>query len=75
MSLQNFPTNKEDVMADDKSKVGGADRGRVALDQPYEVEDFRQKHRHLSLEDAERIIRQSGGNRAKADAAAAQLRR
>ena len=62
-------------MADDKSKVGGADRGRVALDQPYEVEDFHQKHKHLSHEEAERIIRETGGNRAKADAAAQQVRR
>jgi len=62
-------------MADDKSKVGGADRHRVALDQPYEVEDFHQKHKHLSHEDAKRIIRETGGNRARADAAAEQLRR
>ena len=61
-------------MADDKSKVGGSDRGRVALDQPYEVEDFHQKHKHLSHEDAKRIIRETGGNRARADAAAEQLR-
>ena len=43
-------------MADDKTKTGGADRPRVALDQPYEVEDFHQKHTHLSHEDAKRIL-------------------
>lgn len=62
-------------MADDKSKVGGADRRRVALDQPYEVEDFHKKHKHLSHDEAKRIIRETGGNREKADAAAQQLRR
>ena len=61
-------------MADDKTNVGGADRRRVALDQPYEVEDFHQKHKHLSHDDAKRIIRETGGDRAKADAAAKQLR-
>jgi hypothetical protein len=60
-------------MADDKANVGGADRRRVALDQPYEVEDY-QKHKHLSHDDAKRIIRETGGDRAKADAAAQQLR-
>jgi hypothetical protein len=59
-------------MADDKTKTGSADRRRVAIDQPYEVEDFHQKHKHLSHEDAKRIIRETGGNRAKADAAAKQ---
>ena len=62
-------------MADDKTKTGGADRRRVALDQPYEVEDFHQRHARLSHADAERIIRETGGNRARADAAAEQLRR
>ena len=62
-------------MADDKSQTGGADRRRVALDQPYEVEDFHQKHKHLSHDDAKRIIRETGGNRAKADAAAEQVQR
>jgi hypothetical protein len=61
-------------MADDKTKTGGADRRRVALDQPYEVEGFHQKHVHLSHEDAKRIIRETGGDRARADAAAEQLR-
>jgi hypothetical protein len=61
-------------MADDKTKTGGADRRRVALNQPYEVEDFHQRHKHLSHEDAKRIIRETGGDRARADAAAEQLR-
>ena len=62
-------------MTDDKTKTGGPDRRRVALDQPYEVEDFHQRHKHLSHDDAVRIIRETGGDRARADAAAEQLRR
>ena len=62
-------------MSDDKTKIGRTDPRRVALDQPYEVEDFHQKHKHLSHEDAKRIIRETGGKRAWADAAARQFRR
>ena len=61
-------------MSDDKSKVGGADRRRVAHDQPYEVEDFHQKHKHLSHEDAVRIIKETKGDRQKADEIAEQRR-
>jgi hypothetical protein len=61
-------------MTDDKTKVGGSDRRRVALDQPYEVEDFHQKHRHLTHEQALQIIREAGGDRKKADALAKQTR-
>ena len=43
-------------MADDKTKVGGSDRRSVALDQPYEVEHFHQKHKHLTHEQAVQII-------------------
>jgi hypothetical protein len=48
-------------MADDKMKTDGADRRRVALDQPYEVEDFHQRFNSLSHEGAKRIIRETGG--------------
>jgi hypothetical protein len=61
-------------MADDKTKVGKQDRARVALGEPYEVEDFHQKHTHLSHEQAKQIIRDSGGDREKADAAAQKAR-
>jgi hypothetical protein len=47
---------------------------RVALGEPYEVEDFHQKHTHLSHEQAKQIIRESGGDREKADAAAQKAR-
>jgi hypothetical protein len=61
-------------MADDKTKVGRQDRARVSLSEPYEVEDFHQKHKHLSHEQAKQIIRDTKGNREKADAAAAKAR-
>ena len=54
-------------MSDNKNKVGSQDRARVALDQAYEVEDFHQKHSHLTHEQAVEIIRETGGNRKKAD--------
>ena len=62
-------------MADDKSKVGGQDRSRVAVGQNYEVEDFHQKHKHLTHEQAVQIIKETGGNRERADAAAEGARR
>jgi hypothetical protein len=61
-------------MADDKSKVGGQDRARVASNQPYEVEDFHQIHKHLTHDQAVQIIRETGGNRKKADEIAEQRR-
>jgi hypothetical protein len=61
-------------MSDDKTKVGGQDRSRVALGQPYEVEDFHQKHKHLSHEQAVQIIKDAKGDREKADAMAASRR-
>jgi len=62
-------------MADDKSKTDGRDRSRINQNEPYEVEDFHQKHKHLSHEQAVRIIKDTGGNREKADAAADRMRR
>lgn len=62
-------------MSDNKSKVGGQDRGRVASSQDYEVEDFHQKHKHLTHEQAVQIIREANGNRQKADELAEQRRR
>jgi hypothetical protein len=57
-------------MADDKSKVGRQDRGRIAAGQDYEVEDFHRRHNHLTHEQAVEIIRAAKGNRKKADALA-----
>jgi hypothetical protein len=61
-------------MADDKAKRGAADRRRIASDQPSEIEDFHQKHKHLSHDEAVRIIRETKGDRKKADAMAASRR-
>lgn len=61
-------------MADDKTKRGGPDRGRVSAEEPYEVAYFAEKH-GLTQEEARRIIAQAGPSRADADAAAEQAKR
>jgi hypothetical protein len=61
-------------MPDDKNKWGRADRGHVALHEPYEVEDFHQKHSHLTHQQAVDIIRSARGDRKKADEIAEQRR-
>lgn len=60
-------------MADDKSKRGAADRGRVAAGEPYEVAYFAKKH-GISKDDAERIIKRHGPDRDAADKAAQRLK-
>jgi hypothetical protein len=62
-------------MADDKTKTDNRDRSRINQSEPYEVEYFHQKHKHLSHEQAVQIIMDAGGNREKADAAAERMRR
>jgi hypothetical protein len=63
------------AMADDKTKTDNRDRSRVNQGEPYEVEHFHQKHKHLSHDEAVRIIKEAGGNRENADAAAERARR
>jgi hypothetical protein len=60
-------------MADDKTKVGGADRRTVAGEEAYEVEYFAGKH-GLTAEQARDLIARVGNNRAALDAAAEQLK-
>jgi hypothetical protein len=60
-------------MADDKTKVGGADRRTVAGNEPYEVEYFARKH-GLHAEQARELIGRIGNDRAALDAAAEQLK-
>lgn len=60
-------------VADDKSKVGGADRSRVAGGEGYEVSYFAKKH-GISTEKARELIDRLGNDRAKLDAAAAKLK-
>ena len=62
-------------MVDDKSKRGAADRRRIASKQPYEVEDFHQKHTHLTHKQALDIVKKTKGNREKADAEARSLKK
>jgi hypothetical protein len=64
----------EDAMADDQSKQDKRDRSRINASEPYEVEYFHRKHPHLTREQAEEIIRDEGGNRERADAAAERLK-
>jgi hypothetical protein len=54
-------------MADDKTKVGGADRSRVAGGEGYEVSYFAQKH-GITPEQARDLISKHGNNRAELDA-------
>ncbi|SFZ80799.1 Protein of unknown function [Devosia enhydra] len=61
-------------MADDKSKIGGQDRQRVAANQQYEVKYFAQKHR-ISAADAREVIQQAGGSRDKANELAQAMKK
>jgi hypothetical protein len=58
-------------MADDKSKRGQEDRGRVAANEPYEAEYFAQKH-GLTQEEARAIIEKHGPSREACDRAASR---
>jgi hypothetical protein len=60
-------------MADDKSKRTKQDRARIAAGEPYEVSYFMRKH-GITREQALSIIKKTGGNRAKANAAAERLK-
>jgi hypothetical protein len=61
-------------MADDKTKQGKQDRSRVSAEQGYEVEYFARKH-GITKEQAEKLIKEHGSNRATLDAAAEKLKR
>jgi Protein of unknown function (DUF3606) len=65
---------EERQMADDKSKQDNRDRSRINASEPYELEYFHRKHPHLTHEQAVEIIKDQGGNRERADAAAERLR-
>ncbi len=59
-------------MADNKSKRGGADRGRVAGEQGYEVRYFAKKH-GIAVEQAQKLIHRIGNDRDKLNRAAEKL--
>lgn len=60
-------------MSDDKGQTGGADRGRVAGNEPYEVEYFARKH-GITAAKARKLIETYGNDRKALDAAAAKIR-
>ncbi len=60
-------------MADDKTKRGGADRGRVAAGEGYEVGYFAKKH-GISRDQAQDLIKRVGNDRDKLNAAAQKLK-
>lgn len=60
-------------MADDKSKTGGEDRGRVSGSEEYEVRYFAESH-GISIEQAQKLIDEHGNNRDTLDAAAERLK-
>ena len=59
-------------MSDDKSKLG-RDRKFIARGEPYEVRQFADKH-GISIELAEKLIKEHGNSREALDAAAAALK-
>ena len=61
-------------MADDKTNRGGQDRSRVSGQQGYEVDYFAPKH-GITNDQAEKLIKEHGSNRATLDAAAEKLTR
>jgi hypothetical protein len=59
-------------MADNKSKRGARDRGRVAGNEGYEVNYFANKH-GITREQARNLIKKVGNNRDKLNKAAERL--
>jgi hypothetical protein len=60
-------------MADNKQDVGAQDRSRVSGSEPYEVDYFARKH-GISAEQARELIAKHGNDRETLDAAAEQLK-
>ncbi|PDT50569.1 DUF3606 domain-containing protein [Sinorhizobium fredii] len=60
-------------MADNKKSVG-RDRGRLAVEQPYELSYFKRKHT-LTDEQARKIIKEAGNSREKANELAEKLKK
>jgi hypothetical protein len=59
-------------VADDKSKIDGRDRSRVAGDEPYEVEYFARKT-GITMAQARELIDKHGNNRETLEREAAKL--
>ena len=61
-------------MSDDKSDRGSGDRSRVASGEDYEVQHFAERH-GISAEEARRLIKEHGNDRAKLDEMASKMKR
>jgi hypothetical protein len=61
-------------MADDKSKIGGPDRARVAANQDYEVRDFADRF-DISPAQAKRLIERHGNDRGMLEREARKLKK
>jgi hypothetical protein len=61
-------------MSDDKANRGSGDRSRVAGGEDYEVQHFAERH-GISADEARRLIKQHGNDRAKLEAEASKLKR
>jgi uncharacterized protein DUF3606 len=60
-------------MADDKAKVGGRDRARVAGGEDYEVRHFAEQN-GISIEQAEQLIARHGNSRDELERAVQQMK-
>jgi len=60
-------------MADDKTKVGEADRSRVSGSEEYEVDHFARRH-GISADQARLLIDRHGNDRETLDREAARLK-
>ena len=63
---------EETMMADDKTKRGASDRGRVSANEGYEVNYFARKH-DITRQQAQELIAKVGNDRVKLNAAAEKL--
>lgn len=60
-------------MSDDKAQKGQQDRGRVSAEKGYAVRYFAKKH-STTVDQAEQLFKEHGGNRKVLDAAAGKLK-
>ena len=59
-------------MADDKTKQDARDRNQVSADDDYRVAYFA-KHHKITVEQAKKLIKEYGNDRARLERAASQL--
>jgi hypothetical protein len=61
-------------LADNKTKIGGKDRARAAVDQDYDVRDFAEKF-DISPAQAKRLIERHGNDRGMLEREARKLKK